>query len=76
MPTIMFIYGFRFFFYSKEESRMHIHVEYQGREAKIWLDNLEIAENHGFYQFELNEIQKLTRKHEKAFKKAWISHFG
>lgn len=59
MPTIMTIYGFRFFFYSREETRMHVHVEYQG-----------------YYQFELNKIQNLTRLHEKAFKKAWISHFG
>jgi hypothetical protein len=75
MPTILMIYGFRFFFYSREESRMHIHVEYQGRKAKIWLDSFEIAENHGFYLFEIKEIQKLTRLHEKEFKEAWLSHF-
>jgi hypothetical protein len=76
VPTIMTIYGYRFFFYSREETRMHVDVEYQGRETKIWLDTFEVAENHRFYPFELNEIQKLTRKYEKAIKKAWISHFG
>jgi hypothetical protein len=76
VPTIMTIGGYRFFFYSREETRMHVHIEFQGREAKIWLDTLEVAENHGFYQFQLNEIQKLTRKNEKTIKKAWISHFG
>jgi hypothetical protein len=76
VPTIMTIFGYRFFFYSREETRMHVHVEYQGRETKIWLDTFEVAENRGFYQFELNDIQRLTRKNEKAIKKAWISHFG
>ena len=55
---------------------MHIHVEYQGRTVKIWLDNFEIAENRGFQAYQLNEIQKLTRINEKALKKAWIAHFG
>ena len=76
MPTIMIIYGFRFFFYSNEESRMHVHVEHQDREAKIWLDTFEVAYNHGFPDFILVRIIKLARKNEKAIKKAWISHFG
>jgi hypothetical protein len=76
MPTVFMIYGFRFYFYSNEESRMHIHVSYQGRKAKIWLDNLEVAKNDGFYLFEINQILKITRKNEKIFKKARASHFG
>lgn len=76
MPTIMTIYGFRFFFYSKEESRLHVHIERQDREAKIWLDTFEIAYNRGFPEIELNKIIRIVRQHEKIFKKAWISHFG
>lgn len=56
VPTVMILYGFRFFFYSREETRMHIHVEFQGRKAKVWLDNFEIAANRGFEQYQLNEI--------------------
>ena len=41
MPTVLLVEGFRFFFYSREEERMHIHVEYQGRVAKIWLDTFD-----------------------------------
>jgi hypothetical protein len=76
VPTVMIVYGFRFFFYSREEERMHIHVEFQGSVAKVWLDTFEIGENYGLKQYQLNEIQKITRKYEKVFKKAWISHFG
>jgi hypothetical protein len=76
VPTLFMLNGFRFFFFSHEENRMHIHVEYQGRKAKIWLDNFEVAQNDGFYLFEINQILKITRMNEKAFKKAWISHFG
>lgn len=76
MPTILTVDGFRFFFYSKEESRMHVHIEYQGKIAKIWMDSFEIADNFGFKDFQLIYMQKLARKYEKRIKKAWIIHFG
>lgn len=76
MPTIMFTHGFRFFFYSNEETRMHVHVEYQNLETKIWLDTFEFAYDGGFRNHELLKIQKIVRKHEKAFKKAWTAYFG
>lgn len=38
MPTV-FRYGeFRFYFFSREESRKHIHVSSPKGEAKIWLE--------------------------------------
>lgn len=76
MPTILLIYGFRFFFYSKEESRMHVHVEYQGRKVKIWLDTFEVASNDGFLEYQLSKIIKLVRIYEKELKEAWVAHFS
>jgi hypothetical protein len=75
MPIILKIYGFRFFFYSKEESRAHIHVSYQGLEAKVWLDNFEVAENKGFKKHDLVKVVKLVRIYEENFKAAWEEHF-
>ncbi len=76
MPTIFILYGIRFFFYSREESRMHVHVEYQENEAKIWMDTFEVAENYSFKNYELLRVLKLVRLYEKDIKEAWISHFG
>lgn len=76
MPTILTVHGFRFFFYSNEESRMHVHVEYHDLEAKIWPDTFEVAQNYGFKDHELYRIQKIVRTNEKAFKKAWTAYFG
>lgn len=76
MPTIFIISGVRFFFYSNEESRMHVHVEYQEKEAKIWMDTFEVSENYGFKNHQLNKIIKIVRLYEKEIKNAWISHFG
>ena len=76
MHTVMTHYGFRFFFYSREETRMHIHVEIENRELKVWLDTFELAYNHGFPDHEVTQIIKMVVKHEKILKKAWPEYFG
>lgn len=35
MPTVLFIFGIRFFFYPNDHEPIHVHVEYQGAFAKI-----------------------------------------
>lgn len=37
-PTVFRERGYRFFFFSREESRMHVHVEAGSGEAKFWLE--------------------------------------
>ncbi|MBW2186575.1 MAG: DUF4160 domain-containing protein [Deltaproteobacteria bacterium] len=36
-PTVFKESGYRFFFFSREEARMHVHVHCEGGEAKFWL---------------------------------------
>jgi len=36
-PTIFRARGYRFYFFSREESRSHVHVQHETGEAKIWL---------------------------------------
>jgi len=46
-PTIFREDGFRFFFLSREESRMHVHVHCADGEAKFWLEpKIELAQNY------------------------------
>ncbi|MHB9028448.1 MAG: DUF4160 domain-containing protein [Candidatus Latescibacterota bacterium] len=48
-PTIFRLYGFRFLFFSREESRMHIHVQSPDGEAKYWIEpDLTLAHSNGF----------------------------
>ncbi len=37
-PTVFRAKGYRFFFFSREEARMHIHVHHESGEAKFWLE--------------------------------------
>ncbi len=53
-PTVLRKKGYRFFFFSREEPRMHVHVVSNKGEAKLWLEpELELAMNYGFSRKEL-----------------------
>lgn len=48
MPTVLFIFGIRFFFYPNDHEPIHVHVEYQGNSAKIQVSpEVELIENNG-----------------------------
>lgn len=48
MPTVLFIFGIRFFFYPNDHEPIHVHIEYQGKSAKIQVDpEVVVVENNG-----------------------------
>ena len=76
-PTIFRHGDLRFFFFSREESRPHVHVQSPDGEAKFWLDPvIALAQNHGMKPQVLMEALRLVREHEPQFRAAWSRHFG
>jgi hypothetical protein len=68
-PTIFRSGGYRFFFFSREESRVHVHVHHAEGEAKFWLaPEIELASNHG-------AAMMLIRRFEDEILEAWEAHF-
>ena len=66
---------YTFKIYSNEEERMHIHVLFNGHEAKYWLEPIvELAENYGFAEHELTKIQKIVEKNGDKFKQQYQQH--
>ena len=48
MPTVLRVRGFRFYFFSREEPRPHVHVQHASGEAKFWLEpQVELANDYG-----------------------------
>ncbi|MEQ1672015.1 MAG: DUF4160 domain-containing protein [Hyphomicrobium sp.] len=45
-PTVLRKDGYRFFFFSREELRMHVHVSSSDGEAKWWLEPEAIVREH------------------------------
>jgi hypothetical protein len=76
-PTVFREKGYRFFFFSREESRMHVHVVSGDGEAKFWLEpDLELAKNYGYSRQQLKEIESLMEDHRDELVSAWKQHFS
>ena len=76
-PTVFREGSFRFFFFSREESRIHIHVAHTDGEAKFWLEpNIELALNKGLNSKQVSEALLLVQQHHEEILDAWKSHFG
>ena len=76
-PTVFREKGYRFYFLSNEELRIHVHVTCEDGEAKFWLEPLvSLAVYHGLNQKRLQEIQKIVEVRADEIKKAWQKHFG
>ena len=75
-PTVFRESGFRFYFFSREEPRMHVHVQTQNGEAKFWVEpKIEFAQYIGLSQHEINEALRLIQEHENEVRTAWLKHF-
>ncbi len=76
-PTVFRERGYRFFFFSREEPRMHVHVAALAGEAKFWLEpDVQLARNHRLSAQQLREIERLIGEHYDELVSAWQQHFG
>ncbi len=76
-PSIFREKGYRFYFLSNEENRIHIHVTCEDGEAKFWIEPIvSLAVSHGLNPRKLNKIQKIVEEHKREIIKAWQRHFS
>ena len=76
MPTIYREGPYRFFFNSREETRMHVYVDAPDGNAKFWLEPiLALAVSYGLTRKELLRIEQIVREHQDDFVTAWRRHF-
>ena len=76
-PTVLKERGYRFFFFSREETRMHVHVVSASGEAKFWLEpHVGLASNAGYNRQQLKEVESIVEEHQHDFVSAWQRHFG
>jgi hypothetical protein len=75
-PTVLRVERYRFFFFSREETRIHVHVTCPDGEAKFWLEPIPaLARNHRLTPKQLGQIQRILEEHIDEIKKAWKTHF-
>ena len=76
-PTVFREKGYRFFFFSREEPRMHVHIISGDGEAKFWLTpELQLANSYRYNRRSLKEIELLIEAHYDELVSAWRHHFG
>ncbi len=76
-PTILRVGSYRFFFNSREESRMHVHVATPDGLAKFWLEPIvALADYYGLDSQQLGRIASMVDEHQEEFKDAWNRHFS
>ncbi len=75
-PTILRIKGYKFYFLSNEEERMHIHITCADGEAKFWLEPIvSLATYYKLNSKKLTELQKLVEEHKSEIIKEWKRYF-
>jgi hypothetical protein len=76
-PTIFKEKNYRFFFFSREEKRKHIHVIGPGGEAKFWIEpEIEVASVTGFSDKEVGRLKKTIIKRKDEINNSWEEYFG
>jgi hypothetical protein len=74
-PTVLRYKAYRFFFFSREEDRMHVHVQGPDGEAKFWLEpKVALAKAEGLKAKALKDIERQVLANAEILKKAWKEH--
>lgn len=75
MPTLLFIFGLRFFFYSEEHLPIHIHVQNGDGKAKIDVETCMVLENRGIKPKDLKRATDAVLLYKEEIINAWNEYF-
>ncbi len=76
-PTVVRDGQFRLFFFSREETRIHVHVAHPDGEAKFRLTpGVALANHTGLSGRQLREAQAIVEAHIEEIRNGWNHHFG
>lgn len=77
MPTVLLIFGIRFFFYPNDHEPIHVHVEYQGKSAKIQVyPEIVVIENKGLKSQTIKKAIEAVTFYQKDIIAAWHVFFS
>ena len=75
-PTLFKYKNYRFFFFSREEARIHVHITCPEGEAKFWLEPIiALAYHYKISEKQLRELQKVVEERKDEIKNEWEKHF-
>ncbi|OGF66582.1 MAG: hypothetical protein A2Y62_01065 [Candidatus Fischerbacteria bacterium RBG_13_37_8] len=79
MPTILFVLGWRFFFYSNERNEpIHIHCQKAEMECKYWMDienfALEEAYSYNMNNKDKRDVKKIIFEYFEFIENEWTKY--
>lgn len=70
-PTVLRVRGYRFYFFSREEPRPHVHVHHANGEAKFWLmPEVDLAADYGLGPTRVKVALKILEEHQDEIRAA------
>ena len=75
MPTVLFLFGLRFFFYSEEHLPIHIYVQSGDGRAKIDVMTGRVLDNNGVKPKDLKKAIETVNMYKQEIIKAWNEYF-
>ena len=77
MPTILVIFGLRFYFYADEHLPIHVHIENSDGKAKIILEpNINLIENNGIKPQDIKRAISIANEYREEFIEKWNEFHG
>ncbi len=77
MPTLLIIFGLRFYFYSNDHEPMHIHVQSADGVAKFEiLDQVVLISNSGLKNKDLKLAESIIEENLENFRNGWHKFFS
>lgn len=76
MPTVFIDGKYRYYFFSREETRRHVHVSSPDGEIKVWLEpEISIAKVINLNSHEISEIMETINRRKEEINAEWTKHF-
>ncbi len=77
MPTVLLIFGIRFYFYSREHEPMHVHIENADGKAKFVIEpQIRLAENKGMKNKDIRLAESIIEENRDFIVEEWRNRLG
>ena len=77
MPTLLRLFGLRFFFWSREHKPIHVHVENADGIAKFEIETeVILIENHGLQPKDIKLAESVLEKNRELLLMEWNNYHG
>ena len=75
MPTILTLFGLRFYFYSDEHLPIHIHIQHGDNDAKVEIATRKVVYNRGIKANDMRRALEVIELYEAEIIAKWHEYF-